>query len=111
MTRTSRKLVVILAIAGPVSLVAANFATAAPPAFERWRQYRILDASGRVAPLAVSDASGRVAMRPTYAPPPLLRAKRFYLSGYAGASYAPRRPLNPTSYRVEGRFGPLWHGH
>ncbi len=94
-------------------------AVAAPPWLERLGEYRIVDASGRVAPRSETDATGRIAYKPAYAPPPLLRARPFYASGYAGAAYgrnARRAPLEPTGYyagegrKACGHVGPCRHG-
>ena len=44
----------------------------APFWLEGLGDYRVVDASGRVAPRIDADASGRIAYRPVFAPPPLL---------------------------------------
>jgi hypothetical protein len=60
-----------------------------------------------------ADPSGRVAYRPIYNE--LLRPKTLYLTGYAGATYAP--VLNPTGFRARtGQprghlFGWPWSNH
>jgi len=59
-----------------------------------------------------STPDGRVALRPAFPPPG--RTKPLYLSGYAGATYAPLRPYNPTSYTAgHGHGHPFGHhfGH
>ena len=79
----------------------AGSARSQPPLGQRLGEYRILDASGRIAPRSLTDASGRTALRPAYAPHWLLRARPMYLSGYAGATYGPQRPrapLTPTEH-------------
>lgn len=86
----------------------ASRASAAPRLFERFGQYRIVDASGRIEPRGVSGTSDRVALRPAYPPPWLLRGRPLTLSSYAGATYGPRRPagpLSPTTHHVGH------HGH
>jgi hypothetical protein len=110
MTRTKRRTraAVLIAIAALVAPVARQ-ATAAPPWLERLREYRIVDASGRITPRAVSDASGRVVLRPANPPPILMRGRPFYLSGYAGARYGPAAPLSPTGYHAGPSAG--GHGH
>lgn len=93
--------------------MAALPASAAPPIFGGLGQYRIVDASGRITPRAASDASGRVVMRPATPPPLMLRAKPYFLSGYAGAAYGPRNPGYPATYHeaTGRRFAHFWHGH
>lgn len=110
----------IPALPALLSLVSAHPTHAAPPWLERLSDYRVVDASGRIAPMTATDATGRIVQRPTYAPPPpLLRARPFYASGYAGAIYGRnRRPatLEPTGYyagagpKACGHIGPCWHG-
>jgi hypothetical protein len=94
-------------------IVSAVPASAAPPLFERYSEYRILDASGRISPRAATDASGRVALRPAYSPPLLMRGRPLYLSGYAGATYGRDRyaPPVPTGYHTHGGLGLFGHGH
>jgi hypothetical protein len=82
-----------------VSAVPARVAPAQPPLLERLAEYRVVDASGRIAPRAVAAGPGRVALRPAYPPPLLLRGRPYYFSGYYGATYG---PLVPTGY---------WPGH
>ncbi len=104
------RLASICGLPAVLALTLSGGATAAPPLFEGLGQYRILDASGRIAPRGVSDSGGRVALRPAYPPPLLLRARLLSLSGYAGATYGPARravPLTPTTHHV-GHHG---HGH
>jgi hypothetical protein len=96
-----------------LALMPASLATAAPPLIEGFNQFRIVDASGRVAPRTDLAASGRVALRPTFSPPLLLRGRPWYLSGYAGATYGPVasvEPLAPTTRRVVTGRWRLGHG-
>ena len=106
-----------LAAAFGVGLADAPRAAAAPPLIEGLGQYRVLDASGRVAPMVPTDAAGRIALRPAVAPGVLLRGRPIYLSGYAGQTYD-RNPATaapvPTGYygrpHPGGLFGRFWHG-
>jgi hypothetical protein len=84
---------------------------------ERLGEYRVLDASGRIAYRTDAAGPGRIAYRPA-APPPLLRSRPFYPTGYPGARYGPAGaggPLYPTSDvagtgpRHGGFFRHLWH--
>ena len=98
MKRTVRRL--SLAGAAGTALLAvapSGRAWAQAPLRERLGSYRILDASGRIAPKvpAVADGQGRVALRPAYPPPLLLRGRPSYLGGYAGTYYGPGRPHRP----------------
>lgn len=111
MTRTNRRLLAVLASTLGPFLAASTEppAAAAPPWLEGLGQYRIVDASGRIAPRTDPAAPGRVVLRPAYPPSPLLRGNPLFLSGYAGATYGPRRleaPYAATSYRAGG-----WHRH
>ena len=94
-------------IAFALLLAATSTATAqaAPPWLEGFRAYRVVDASGRTVPRIDANGLGRSALRPTYPTNPLLRARPMYLSGYAGATYGPRRGYDPTSYHSHS------HGH
>ena len=91
MTRTLA-LIVLTALA----IVPETPAAAAPPWLTGYSQYRIVDASGRVAPRLERAGVGRdrVALRPV-PPPLLLRARPFYLSGYVGGNYGPGRGRTP----------------
>lgn len=107
MTRTPRRpRAAALPAAFLLALAAAGPAGAAPPWLERLGSYRVLDASGRIAPNTGPTRFGRVAMRPAGPPPLLFRARPMFLSGYAGASYAPARAGGP--YNTTGHVHP--HG-
>lgn len=74
---------------------------AAPPLLEGLGSYRIVDASGAIAPRVDVSGADRVTLRPAYPPSPLLRARPMFVSGYAGAYYGPPRTpqlLAPTGY-------------
>ncbi len=99
----SRRLLSVVSLT-LLALLAASSAQAAPPWLERYRQYRVVDASGRIAPRPVGVAGDRVVMRPAGPVPFLFRSRPYNLAGYAGAVY-PDRMLAPTSHHV------LTHGH
>jgi hypothetical protein len=101
-----RRLVAITALWLLLILVPAGRAQSAPPWWlEGLGQYRIVDASGRIAYRPSTDASLRVAYRPAYPPSPLLRGRPLYLSGYAGATYGPGRPVGAYVLPIGGRIG------
>ncbi len=111
---------VLAAIPALVCLLPIPTVQAAPPWLTGLGDYRIVDASGRITPKAVADASGRVALKPANPPSFLLRGRPFYASGYAGAVYGPgvrRAPLQPTGYYAGagrkpcGHVGPCRHGN
>jgi hypothetical protein len=107
--RWGRRVLTILTI---VAAWPAPVALAAPPWLEGLGSYRIMDASGRIAPRTEVTPGGRVALRPAYAPNLLLRGRPYYLSGYAGAVYgrqAGQRGLDATGYHVQQ--GGHAHGH
>jgi hypothetical protein len=103
--------------------ILTNYAAAAPPLVERLAGYRVVDASGRIAyrTAEATPGSGRVAYRPSYSPPYLMRARPYYLAGYAGVNYGPPlRPratlgpapiadITPTSHRQGGLFHLFGH--
>ncbi len=115
LTRATRRIVVPAFSALMFAATAGvGVATAAPYWLEGLRDYRVLDASGRVAPRIDPGAAGRNAYRPVFSPPPLMRARPFYPSGYAGARYGRGRTLNPTGYvggrKACGHVGACPHG-
>jgi hypothetical protein len=81
-----------------VSVAPSGRARAQATLRERLGSYRIMDASGRITPRTpvVADGQGRVALRPAYPPPLLLRGRPSYLAGYAGTYYGPGRPHRPS---------------
>ena len=92
------------ALACLLVLAAALPARALPPWLERYREYRVEDASGRTSPRIATTPGGRVAMRPVYAPPILMRARGFQFKGYPGNNYDQRgygRRLNPAAYQAK----------
>jgi hypothetical protein len=105
------RLAVVPAVALLLAGAASNVASAAPPLLERLAQYRILDASGRVAYAPKTDATGRIVLRPAYPPPLLLRSKPFVLTGYAGAQYGPIRDRYETTGYLSTRDHGSHHGH
>ena len=115
MTRATRRLLIPV-LTALLHVVSAGLVSAAPPWLERLGDYRIVDASGRITPLTDPNLTGRLAYKPAYAPSPLLRARPFYPSGYAGARYGRGATQNPTGfYAGEGRkacghVGPCRHG-
>ena len=88
-----------------LALVAGSSAQGAPPWLQGFGAYRVVDATGRIAPKTEVAGSGRVVMRPVYPVSPLLRPKLFFPQGYAGAAYGKRRGYDPTSFHTHG------HGH
>ncbi len=108
----SRRLLSVVALSLPIVLSAAT-AQAAPPWWEGYGQYRIVDASGKVAQRGAGGPGDRVVMRPSGPLPFLLRSRPYYLSGYAGATYdtcAPPRPA-PRQARVPYSGLGLFGGH
>ncbi len=100
MTRARRRLW-IFALSAFLSTITIGVAPAAPPWLEGLRNYRIVDASGRIDYRPDPNATGRIAYRPTSAPSIFLRGRPFFASGYAGALYGPNArgaPLVPTGY-------------
>ena len=104
-TKHPTRLVVVATLALGLIVTTLTGVQAAPPLIEGARNFRIVDASGRIAPRTDFGPSDRVALRPSHAPPPLLlRSKLLYLSGYPGATYGPALPPNPTSRRIGHGF-------
>ncbi len=106
MTRTTGRayLLSVPALTCLLVLAAALPARALPPWLERYREYRVEDASGRITPRVETTPSGRVAMKPVYSPPIFMTPRGFTLKGYPGTNYDQRgygRRLNPAAYQAK----------